>query len=190
MTANDNSALSLAAAILLSLKVVTEGINPIVNIITVYGLNRYRDKTWTAGNSYLYNYIRTLVSDLYLKRLLIEISRRPIIFIIHSLGSIIIKSALKEHRLIKLLIYGIVGVALRKLMVNIAFYRPISKDFITKFTFKEYKTPTVLGHLIIAFAVVLGAFNAEPIIIYADYIYIVKFRLKLDTRYKIVLGYI
>ncbi|XTI83852.1 hypothetical protein V2W45_1224357, partial [Cenococcum geophilum] len=69
-------------------------------------------------------------------------------------------------------------------------YRPISRDFITKFAFKEYKTLTVLGYSIIVFVIVLGASNTKLIVIYADYIYIVKFRLKLDTRYKIVLGYI
>jgi hypothetical protein len=39
-------------------------------------------------------------------------------------------------------------------------------------------------------AVVLGAIDSKLIAIHADYINIVKFRLKLDYRYKIVSGYI
>ncbi len=36
----------------------------------------------------------------------------------------------------------------------------------------------------------LGAADGELIVIHANYIYIVKFRLKLDSEYKIVLGYL
>lgn len=35
-----------------------------------------------------------------------------------------------------------------------------------------------------------GAANIEPIIVYADYINIVKFVLKENNRYKTVLGYL
>ncbi|OCL02322.1 hypothetical protein AOQ84DRAFT_357452 [Glonium stellatum] len=41
------------------LQVVTEGIDPIVDIIAVHGLNGHRDKTWTAGNGV--NWLRDLL---------------------------------------------------------------------------------------------------------------------------------
>ncbi|KAF1974669.1 hypothetical protein BU23DRAFT_567462 [Bimuria novae-zelandiae CBS 107.79] len=113
-------------------------------------------------------------------------------FVAHSLGGIVVKSALihsdaarqgalAEHRSIKLSTYGVMfmgtphqggnGVALGRLMVNVASvfvaaddrllrhlerdseslqqqlrqYAPISRDFVTKFAFEEYATPTVLG---------------------------------------------
>ncbi|KAF2176906.1 hypothetical protein K469DRAFT_721172 [Zopfia rhizophila CBS 207.26] len=158
------------------LQVVAEGINPIVDIVAVHGLNGHRDKTWTASNGvnwlrdllpqnlpnariitwgydanthsgsrvscqYLYDHARSLVADLCLKRQLTKTSRRPIMFVAHSLGGIIVKSALihsdaaqqgalEEHQSIKLSTYGIIfmgtphqggsGVALGKLMANIA----------------------------------------------------------------------
>ena len=136
--------------------------------------------------------------------------RRPIIFVAHSLGGIIVKSvslpfcffcskltnqalihsdaarenALKKHRSIKTSTYGIIfmgtphqggnGVQLGKLLLNIASvfvaadnrlmkhleqnsewlqqqlgqYGPISSNFITKFAYEEYETPTVLGRSI------------------------------------------
>ncbi|KAF2022898.1 tetratricopeptide repeat domain-containing protein [Setomelanomma holmii] len=90
---------------------------------------------------YLFDHARTLVSDLCLERQITQTSKRPIIFVAHSLGGIIVKSALihsdaarrgalEEHRSIKLSTYGIMfmgtphqggsGVAFGKLMVNIA----------------------------------------------------------------------
>jgi len=39
-------------------------------------------------------------------------------------------------------------------------------------------------------AVVPGAINAEPIVIYADYINIVKFILKENNRYKTISGHL
>jgi hypothetical protein len=142
---------------------------------------------------YLFDHARTLVSDLCLERQITETSKRPIIFVAHSLGGIIVKSALihsdaarrgalEEHRAIKLSTYGILfmgtphqggsGVALGKLMVNVASvfmaaddrllqhlerdsewlqqqlgqYGPISGDFVTKYAYETYATPTVLGH--------------------------------------------
>ncbi|OCK96149.1 uncharacterized protein K441DRAFT_657484 [Cenococcum geophilum 1.58] len=41
------------------LQVVTEGIDPIVDIIAVHGLNGHRDETWTAGNGV--NWLRDLL---------------------------------------------------------------------------------------------------------------------------------
>ena len=62
--------------------------------------------------------MRTLVLDLCLERQITEKSKRPISFVAHSLGGIIVKSALiysdatrrgalEEHRAIKLSTYGI-----------------------------------------------------------------------------------
>ncbi|UNI16388.1 hypothetical protein JDV02_002823 [Purpureocillium takamizusanense] len=120
---------------------------------------------------------------------------RPIIFVAHSLGGLVLKSALihsdaarqgalAEHRSIKLSTYGILfmgtphqggnGVQLGRVLANIASlivaadnrllkhlekdsewlqqqlgqYGPISNDFVTKFAYEEYPTPTVLGHSI------------------------------------------
>ncbi|KAB5514886.1 hypothetical protein GE09DRAFT_980434, partial [Coniochaeta sp. 2T2.1] len=87
---------------------------------------------------YLYDHARTLVSDLCRKR---RLTNRPIIFVAHSLGGIVVKSALihadtarqgalLEHRSIKVSTYDIIfmgtphqggnGVQLGKLLVNIA----------------------------------------------------------------------
>jgi len=145
---------------------------------------------------------------------------RPIIFVAHSLGGIVVKSvgttsdlfrppyshtqalihsdaarrgALEEQRSIKISTYGIVfmgtphqggnGVQLGKLLVNVASlfvaaddrilkhlerdsewlqqqlgqYGPISGDFVTKFAFEEYKTPTALGHSIMVRAFLCAA---------------------------------
>ncbi|KAJ9635249.1 hypothetical protein H2199_008737 [Coniosporium tulheliwenetii] len=112
------------------------------------------------------------------------------------------------------------GVALGRLMVNIASvfvpaddrllrhlerdsewlqqqlgqYGLISGDFMTKFAFEEYATPTVLGHSIMvvprASAVVPGAADAEPIVIHADHINIVKFGSKSDEGYRKVSGHL
>uniref|UniRef100_A0A8H7TR42 DUF676 domain-containing protein n=1 Tax=Bionectria ochroleuca TaxID=29856 RepID=A0A8H7TR42_BIOOC len=90
---------------------------------------------------YLYDHAQTLVSDLCRKRRLTDSVKRPIIFVAHSLGGIIVKSALihsdlsrqgalLEHRSIKLSTHGIVfmgtphqggnGVQLGQLLVNVA----------------------------------------------------------------------
>jgi hypothetical protein len=130
------------------------------------------------------------------------------------------------------------GVALGKLMVNVASvfmaaddrllqhlerdsewlqqqlgqYGPISGDFVTKFAFEEYATPTVLGKSIIvscskinraywllakvyqvvprASAVVPGAADGEPIAIHADHINMVKFGSKTDPGYRTVSGHL
>ncbi|XTI85857.1 hypothetical protein V2W45_1466673 [Cenococcum geophilum] len=105
------------------LQVVTEGIDPIVDIIAVHGLNGHRDETWTAGNGV--NWLRDLLpQDLPNARIMAwgydantysrsRTSRRLIIFVAHSLGGIIVKSALIHSDLLT-------GVVLGKLMVNIA----------------------------------------------------------------------
>ncbi|KAF2469609.1 tetratricopeptide repeat domain-containing protein, partial [Lindgomyces ingoldianus] len=260
---------------ILGLQVVAEGINPIVDIVAVHGLNGHREKTWTANNGinwlydllsadisnarifcwgydanthgsrvscqYLYDHARSLVSDLCLKRKRTNTTQRPIIFVAHCLGGIIVKSALihsdaarqralEEHRSIKMSTYGILfmgtphqggnGVQLGKLLVNVASvfvaaddrlmkhldrdsellqqqigqYGPISKEFVTKFAYEEYKTPTVLGHSIMvvprASAVVPGEADAEPIAIHADHINMVKFASKEDSGYVTVSGHL
>ncbi|RFN43712.1 tetratricopeptide-like helical domain, partial [Fusarium flagelliforme] len=89
----------------------------------------------------LYDHARTLVSDLTRKRMLTKCSQRPIIFIAHSLGGIVVKSALihsdaarqgalLEQRSIKLSTYGILfmgtphqggnGVQLGRILANVA----------------------------------------------------------------------
>ncbi|EXM13252.1 hypothetical protein FOTG_18293 [Fusarium oxysporum f. sp. vasinfectum 25433] len=158
------------------LDVLSEGTDPIVDIVAIHGLNGHREKTWTAedgihwlrdllpddaprarilswgydanthaasGTSslFLYDHARTLVSDLSRKRKLTNSSQRPIIFIAHSLGGIVVKSALihsdaarqgalLEQRSIKLSTYGILfmgtphqggnGVQLGRILANVA----------------------------------------------------------------------
>ncbi|KAF1937765.1 hypothetical protein EJ02DRAFT_437617 [Clathrospora elynae] len=112
------------------------------------------------------------------------------------------------------------GIALSRLMVNVASmfvaaddrllrhleqgsewlqqqlgqYGPISGDFVTKYAFEEYETPTVLGRSIMvvprASAVVPGAADGEPIAIHADHSNIVKFGSKSDPGYKTVSGHL
>ncbi|KAF1952737.1 TPR-like protein [Byssothecium circinans] len=262
--------------VLQGLQVVSEGIDPVVDIVAVHGLNGDREKTWTASSGvnwlrdllpqdlpnariiswgydanthrrsgvscqYLFDHARTLVSDLCLERQVTQTSRRPIIFVAHSLGGIIVKSALihsdaarrgalEEHRSIKLSTYGVMfmgtphqggsGVALGRLMVNVASvfvaaddrllqhlerdsewlqqqlgqYGPISSDFVTKFAFEEYATPTVLGQSFMvvprASAVVPGVADGESIVIHADHINMVKFGSKSDPGYKTVSGHL
>lgn len=73
-------------------------------------------------------------------------------------------------------------------------YGPISGEFVTKFAYEEYKTPTALGHSIMvvprASAVVPGAADAEPIVVHADHINMVKFASKEDNGYKTVSGHL
>ncbi|KAK8036599.1 hypothetical protein PG991_001736 [Apiospora marii] len=187
----------------------------------------------------IYKHGRSLVTDLRQKRELTGTMQRPIIFIAHSLGGIIVKSALihsdtsrrgalLEHRSIRLSTFGIMfmgtphqggnGVQVGKLLVNIASlfmaannhilrdlerdsewlqqqlgqYAPISGDFVTKFAYEDYPTRTALGHSIMvvpyASAVVPGQADAEPIVIHADHINMVKFLSKGDPGYSAVSG--
>ena len=90
-------------------------------------------------------------------------------------------------------------------------YNPISGDFVTKFAYEEYKTPTAMGHSIqvipfIPFAtaqrvlteqvvpresaVVPGAVDAEPIVIHTDHVNMVRFSSKEDKGYQTVSGHL
>ncbi|KAL2126192.1 hypothetical protein VTI74DRAFT_1511 [Chaetomium olivicolor] len=162
---------------------------------------------------------------------------RPIIFVAHSLGGIVVKSALihsdaarrgalEEHRSIKVSTYGVVfmgtphqggnGVRLGRLLVNVASlfvaaddrilrhlerdsewlqqqlgqYGPISGDFLTKFAFEEYETPTAFGRSIMVVprssAVVPGQADAEPIVIHADHTDMVRYTSREDGGYNII----
>ncbi len=90
-------------------------------------------------------------------------------------------------------------------------YGPISGEFVTKFAYEEYKTPTVMRHsIMVSFfvayitphriltkqvvpqesAVVPGAADAEPIAIHADHINMVRFSSKENNRYRTVSGHL
>ncbi|KAI5456651.1 hypothetical protein BGZ63DRAFT_395954 [Mariannaea sp. PMI_226] len=277
------------------LDVVSEGCDPVIDVVAIHGLNGHREKTWTAktpagqvywlrdllasdlpkarilswgydANVYsssglscvkLYDHALGLVSDLTRKRTLTNSSKRPIIFIAHSLGGIILKSALihsdaarggalLKQRSIKLSTYGIIfmgtphhggnGVQLGRLVANVASlfleaddhilrhlemdsewlqqqsaqYSLIASEFVTKFAYEEYKTPTVLGRKILvcvshslhtsdcrlpdiskvvpkASAVVPGQANSESIVIHADHRNMVKFHSQKDPGYTTIL---
>jgi hypothetical protein len=138
------------------------------------------------------------------------------------------RGALEEHRSIKLSTYGIVfmgmphqggsGVAFGRLMVNVASvfvavedrlqqqlgqYGPISSDFVTKYAFETYATPTVLRQSMVVsqcqtaglwpLLTVLGrssSVGCGAIVIHADHINMVKFELKSDTGYRTVSGHL
>ncbi|RWA04980.1 hypothetical protein EKO27_g10126 [Xylaria grammica] len=158
------------------LEVVYEDPDASLEIVAVHGLNRHREKTWTAANGvhwlrdrllkdlprvriliwgydantrspgrvgcqYLYDHALELVSDLTRKRILTQSVERPIIFVAHSLGGLVLKSALirsatarqnalSEHRSVKTSTYGVVymgtphqggsGAQLGRVLVNVA----------------------------------------------------------------------
>ncbi|PZC88543.1 hypothetical protein A1F95_10868, partial [Pyrenophora tritici-repentis] len=162
---------------------------------------------------YLFDHARTLVSDLCLERQITETSKRPIIFVAHSLGGIVVKSvlnhsdaarrgALKEHRAIKLLTYGILfigtphqggsGVALGKLMVNVASVFMAADDRLLQHLERDSEwLQQQLGTVVPrASAVVPGAADGEPIAIHADHIHMVKFESKTDPGYRTVSGHL
>ncbi|XPS75922.1 hypothetical protein M3J09_007986 [Ascochyta lentis] len=73
-------------------------------------------------------------------------------------------------------------------------YGPISGEFVTKYAYETYATPTVLGRSMVvvprASAVVPGAADGEPIAIHADHINIVKFGTKSYPGYRTVPGHL
>ncbi|KAJ3472394.1 hypothetical protein NLG97_g11025 [Lecanicillium saksenae] len=121
------------------LDIVVQGENPTIDIVAIHGLNGHREKTWRAKNGV--NWLRDFVPNVLPNARVLSWgyaarthgapsldktylydhggTRRPIIFIAHSLGGIILKSALfhaataspgshPEHRSIKLSTYGII----------------------------------------------------------------------------------
>ncbi|KAF7551743.1 hypothetical protein G7Z17_g4777 [Cylindrodendrum hubeiense] len=209
------------------LEVVAEGVDPVIE---------YKASA-IPNYQYLYDHARALVSDLSRKRKITNTLERPIIFIAHSIGGLVLKSALihsdaarqgalLEQRSIKLSTYGILfmgtphqggnGVQLGRVLANVASvfiaaddrllkhlerdsewlqqqlgqYGPISGDFVTKFAYEEYKTPTLLGHSIMvvpkASAVVPGQADAEPIVAHGDHISMVKFPSRDNVDYTTV----
>ncbi|KAK3897210.1 P-loop containing nucleoside triphosphate hydrolase protein [Staphylotrichum tortipilum] len=69
-------------------------------------------------------------------------------------------------------------------------FAPISGDFVTKFAYEEYATPTVLGHSIMvvprASAVVPGHADAEPIVIHANHTSMVRYPSRQNSGYMTV----
>ncbi|SLM38087.1 P-loop containing nucleoside triphosphate hydrolase [Lasallia pustulata] len=121
--------------------------------ILSWGYDANTHSTSQISGQYLYNHATTLVSDLCLKRKLTKTRTRPIIFVAHSLGGIVVKSALihskaarrgalEEHRSIKLSTYGILfmgtphqggsGVHLGELMLKVASIFVTADDKILK----------------------------------------------------------
>ncbi|KAA6410089.1 MAG: nb-arc and tpr domain [Lasallia pustulata] len=121
--------------------------------ILSWGYDANTHSTSQISGQYLYDHARTLISDLCLKRRLTKTRTRPIIFVAHSLGGIVVKSALihseaarrgalEEHRSIKLSTYGILfmgtphqggsGVHLGELMLKVASIFVTADDKILK----------------------------------------------------------
>ncbi|KDN71371.1 putative phosphorylase superfamily protein [Colletotrichum sublineola] len=109
--------------------------------ILCWGYDANTHSTSGVSCQYLYDHARELVADLSRKRELTKSRERPIIFVAHSLGGIIVKSALIhsdaardgaliEHRSIKTSTHGILfmgtphqggnGVQLGRVLVNVA----------------------------------------------------------------------
>ncbi|TGJ82981.1 hypothetical protein E0Z10_g5803 [Xylaria hypoxylon] len=168
------------------LEVVYEDPDASLEIVAIHGLNGYREKTWTAANGV--HWLRDLLpKDLHGIRVLTwgydanthssdRSIERPIIFVAHSLGGLVVKSALihsdatrqgalHEHRSVKTSTYGrtLVNIAsiftaaddrllrhLEKdsewLQQQLSQYNPISGEFVTKFAYETYETSTIPGH--------------------------------------------
>ncbi|KAF2827167.1 hypothetical protein CC86DRAFT_445243 [Ophiobolus disseminans] len=174
-----------AAAVAHGLQVVAEGTNPTVE-------HNVQQQELTPGQT----------------------SKRPIIFVAHSLGGIVVKSvttgALEEHRSIKLSAYGVMfigtphqggsGVAFGRLMVNVASVFVAADDGLLRHLERDSEWlqqqlgqyGPISGDFIVprASAVVPGAANSEPIAIHADHINMVKFGSKSDSGYQTVLGHL
>ncbi|KAI1085938.1 P-loop containing nucleoside triphosphate hydrolase protein [Rostrohypoxylon terebratum] len=125
---------------------------PTVRILT-WGYDANTHASDRVSCQYLYDHALDLVADLTRKRTLTESTERPIIFVAHSLGGIVVKSALihsdaarqgaqYEHRSVKTSTYGILfmgtphqggnGVQLGRALVNIASIFVAADDRILK----------------------------------------------------------
>ncbi|KAI2623161.1 hypothetical protein GGR54DRAFT_629751 [Hypoxylon sp. NC1633] len=207
---------------------------PNVRILT-WGYDANTHSSDRVSCQYLYDHALELVADLTRKRTLTNSTERPIIFVTHSLGGIVLKSALihsdaarqgakNEHRSVKTSTYGILfmgtphqgsdSVPLGRSLMNIASifvatndrilqhlgrdsewlqqqldqYAPIGGEFVTKFAYEIFETPTLLGHKILvvpkASAVVPGQADAEAIGIHSDHTHMIKFSSKDDGGYR------
>ncbi|KAK4672178.1 hypothetical protein QC763_0001180 [Podospora pseudopauciseta] len=82
------------------------------------------------------------------------------------------------------------GCPLIVLQQQLGQYGLISDQFITKFPYEEYQTPTALGQSLMvvprASAVVPGQTNAEPVAIHANHHNMVKYTSREDSGYKTV----
>ncbi|MCJ1439073.1 hypothetical protein MMC27_008464 [Xylographa pallens] len=102
------------------LKILYNGENATIEArIMAWGYDSNTHSSSLISAQYLHDYADTLVSDLCLERALTSTQKRPIIFIVHSLGGLVLKSALihsaaartgaqEEHRSIYLSTYGII----------------------------------------------------------------------------------
>ncbi|KAI6080112.1 P-loop containing nucleoside triphosphate hydrolase protein, partial [Hypoxylon rubiginosum] len=125
---------------------------PNVRILT-WGYDANTHASDRVSCQYLYDHALDLVADLTRKRTLTNSTERPIIFVAHSLGGIVVKSALihsdaarqgaqHEHRSVKTSTYGILfmgtphqggnGVQLGRALVNIASIFVAADDRISK----------------------------------------------------------
>ncbi|MCJ1429258.1 hypothetical protein MMC29_007171 [Sticta canariensis] len=121
--------------------------------ILTWGYDANTQSTSRISAQHLYDHAKTLVSDLCLKRRMTETQTRPIVFVAHSLGGIVVKSALihsdaarqgalEEHQSIKLSTYGIFfmgtphqggsGVQLGELVLKVASIFVTADDKILK----------------------------------------------------------
>jgi len=80
------------------------------------------------------------------------------------------------------------------LLQQLGQYNAISGDFVTKFAYEVYKTPMLLGRLVMVVpkpsAIVPGAADAGPISTNADHINMVKFASKDSNEYRTVSGHL
>ncbi|KAH0611238.1 uncharacterized protein H6S33_011665 [Morchella sextelata] len=166
-----------------------------------------------VSEQHLHDHGVALVSDLSLVRRSTQTEGRPIIFIAHSLGGIICKSALIHASLANKDHLGGNDVPLAKSLINIASvfidtntkllkhlemhsemlehqteqYTSISGQFETKFLYETYMTPTPAGKKLIVpkfSAVIPGAINAEEIGINRNHREMVKFRSAEDEAFR------
>ncbi|KAK3297151.1 uncharacterized protein B0H64DRAFT_416349 [Chaetomium fimeti] len=161
------------------LEVVSEGQDPIIDIVALHGLNGHREKTWTAENGV--HWLRDLLpEDLPQARILCwgydantHATDRVSWQYLYDHARTLVSDLCRKRKLTN----GGNGVQLGRVLANVASlfvaangrllkhlerdsewlqqqlgqYAPISNHFVTKYAFEEYSTPTVLGHRILSF---------------------------------------